>query len=57
MSGPEKTVPLSVARELVECLEDAQRWHVEDDDPLEQRITLALDDYKNATWEPVKTNG
>jgi hypothetical protein len=54
MSGAEKSVAQSVARELAECLEDAQRWHVKDDDQLEHRITLALDDYKNATWEPVK---
>ncbi len=55
MSGQvEKTVPLSVAEELAECLERAQRWHVEEDDALEHRITLALDDYKTATWGPAR---
>jgi hypothetical protein len=54
MSDQEKAVAASVARELAECLEEAQGY-LDLDDPLHHLITLALDDYKNATWEPAKS--
>lgn len=53
MKELEMTLPRSVVLELVECLEEARRWHVVNDDAFKHRITLALDDFKAVTWEPV----
>lgn len=55
MSDAEKTVALAVAAELAlaECLEGALATRRLRDD-LERQITLALDDYKNATREAAK---
>lgn len=49
----DKAIPVSVARELVECLEDALRWwvDVEEDEVLARRIDLAVEDYKFALAE------